>query len=118
MKRTHPALLTAVGLLCLSAARLAYFQYTTGQESDYLISGYRGGLIISLLACICLGFPRVGRWIACIYFLFVALVVAPTIIGGGLRLQLFVAFLVYAGTAFWLLLAKAKAVEPPPLSKP
>ena len=75
---TRPApIYIAFVLLLSTAANLALLQYQAQKPSRYLIGGYRGAVILSIMAAVVLLFPKAGRWIAGIFFAFCALAFLP-----------------------------------------
>lgn len=79
MKRP-PAILAAIALLAFFVANLALIAHRTQQPSRYLIGGYRGVALLGAFAVLLFLFPRIGRWVAGVFFLFVGLAFLPSAI--------------------------------------
>lgn len=67
-------------MLTYFAVNLALIEYRTQQSSPYLISGYRGAVLMGALAALLFLFPKIGRWVVGVFFSFVALAFLPSAI--------------------------------------
>lgn len=104
MHRSHPALIAFYALFSFLAVRFAYAQYTSGHDTGYFISGYRGALVLLGFAIVCALFPKVGRWVAGSVLLLLGLLLLSIAIQTREPLR-FTMLPVYFGIGIWLLAA-------------